>query len=60
MKKNHIEIYSTNNEEKYVVVEGFIRTLKNKIYKHMATVSRNVYFDVLHDSVNEYNKAYRW
>ena len=40
-----------------VVAERFIRTLKNKIFKHMATVSKNVYFDVLDDIVNKYNNT---
>ena len=52
---NNIEMYSTYNEEKSVVAERFIRTLKNKIFKHMAAVSKNVYFDVLDDIVNKYN-----
>ena len=30
-------MYSTHNEEKSVVVERFIRTLKNKIYKYMTS-----------------------
>ena len=30
-----IEIYSTHNEEKSVVAETFIRTLKNKIYRYI-------------------------
>ena len=30
-----IEMYSTHNEEKSVVAETFIRTLKNKIYKYI-------------------------
>ena len=42
-------MYSTFNERKSVVVERFIRTLKNKIFKHMTAISKNVYFDVLHD-----------
>ena len=29
--------------------------LKNKIFKHMTAISKNVYFDVLDDSVNKYN-----
>ena len=29
-------MYSTYNEGKSIVAERFIRTLKNKIYKHMA------------------------
>ena len=37
---------SIHNKGKSVVAERFIRTLKNKIYKHMTAVSKNVYFDV--------------
>ena len=32
---NGIEIYLTHNEGKSAVAERFIRTLKNKIYKHI-------------------------
>ena len=55
--KINIEIYSTNNEGKSIVAEKFIRTLKNKIFKHMAAVSKNVYFDVLDDFVKKYSNA---
>ena len=48
---------STYNEGKSVVAERFIRTLKNKILKHMTAVSKNVYFDVLDDIVNKYIKV---
>ena len=51
-------MYSTYNEEKSVVPERFIRTLKNNIYKHMTAISKNVYFDVLNDIVDEHNNAY--
>ena len=50
-------MYSTFNEGKYVVAERFITTLKNKIFKHMTTISKNVYFDVLDDIVNKYNNT---
>ena len=50
-------MYSTFNEGKSVVAERFIRTLKNKIFKHMTTISKNVYFDVLDDVVNKYNNT---
>ena len=56
LKDNDIEIYSTQNEEKSVVVERFIRTLKNKIYKHITAVSENVYR--MDDIINEYNNTY--
>ena len=42
LKINSIEMYSTYNEGKSVVAERFIRTLKNKIFKHMTAVSKNV------------------
>ena len=51
-------MYFTHNEEKSFVTERFIKTLKNKIYKHMAAISKNVYFDVLNDIVDEYNNTY--
>ena len=50
-------MYSTYNEGKSVVAERFIRTLKNKIFKHITAVSKNVYFDVLKDIVNKYINA---
>ena len=51
-------MYLIHNEGKSVVAERFIRTLKNKIYKHMTAISKNVYIDKLHDIVNEYNNTY--
>ena len=47
LKDNDMEMYSTYSEGKSVVAERFIRTLKNKIYKHMTALSKSVYFDVL-------------
>ena len=58
LRDNDIVMYSTNNEGKSVVAERFIRTLKSKIYKHMTSVSKNVYIDKLNDMVNEYNNTY--
>ena len=57
MKINNIKIYSTYNEEKSVVAERLIRILKNKIFKHMTAVSKNVYYDVLDDIVDKYNNT---
>ena len=58
VEKNAIEMYSTHNEGKSVVAERFIRTLKNKIYKYMASVSKTLYTDKLDDIVNKYNNTY--
>ena len=58
LKDNDIEMYSIHNEGKSVVAERFIKTLKNKIYKYMTAISKNVYIDKLDDIVNEYNNTY--
>ena len=57
LRINNIEIYSTYNERKSVLAQRFIRALKNKIFQHMAAVSKNVYFDLLDDIVNKYNNT---
>ena len=38
--------------------ERFITNSKNKIYKHMTAISKNVYFNVLNDIVDEYYNIY--
>ena len=58
LKNNDISMYSTFNEGKYVIAERFIRTLKNKIYKHMTSISKNVYYDALDDIVKKYNNTH--
>ena len=50
-------MYPTYNEGKLVVAERFIRTLKNKLYKHMTATGKNVYYDVLDDVVSKYNNT---
>ena len=57
LSDNDINMYSTYNEGKSVVAERFIRTLKNKLYKHMTATGKNVYYDVLDDVVNRYNNT---
>ena len=54
LKDSNLSMYSTYNEGKSVVAERFIKTLKNKIYKQMTAISKNVYFDVLDDIVDDY------
>ena len=57
LSSNDIIMYSTFNEGKSVVAERFIRTLKNKLYKHMTATGKNVYYHVLDDIVNKYNNT---
>ena len=40
LKVNNIEMYSTYNEGKSVVAERFIRTSKNKTFKHITAISK--------------------
>ena len=58
LEKNGIAMHSTHNEGKSVVAERFIRILKNKIYKYMTLVSKNVYGNKLDYIVNKYNNTY--
>ena len=58
LQDNDIEMYSTNNDGKSVVAEGFSRTLRNKVYKYITSISKNMYIDKLDDIVNEYNNTY--
>ena len=51
-------MYSTHNEGKSVIAERFIRTLKNKIYKYMTSILKNVYIHKLDDIVNKQNNTY--
>ena len=53
MKINNIERCSTYN----VVAERFIRTLKNKIFKHTTAISKNVFFDMLGNIGKKYNNT---
>ena len=57
LQSNDIEIYSMYNERKSLIAKRFIRTLKDKIYKYMTSISKNVYIDKLDDIVNTYNNT---
>ena len=54
---DNIIMYSTYNEGKSVVAERFIRTLKNKLYKHMTATGKTRYYDVFDAIVNKYNNT---
>ena len=57
LSDNDINMHSTYNEGQSVVAERFIRTLKNKLYKHMTATGKNVYYNALDDVVNKYNNT---
>ena len=58
LEKNGIDMDLTHNEGESAVAKKFIRTLKNKIYKYIMSVSKNVYIDQLDDIVDKGNKKY--
>ena len=49
-------MYSIHKEGKSVIAERFIRILKNKIYKYITLISKNVYIDKY--IANKYNNTY--
>ena len=58
LQDNNMEMYSIHNKGKCVVAKKFIRTLKNKIYKYVTSISKNMYIDKLDDIVDKYNNTY--
>ena len=56
--ENGTEMYSTNNKGTFINAERIIRALKNKIYKHMTAVSKNVCTNKLDETVDKYNKTH--
>ena len=56
LNDNNIEMYSTFNEGKAVVIERFNRTLKNKMFKYFTANGTYKYIDILSSLINEYNK----
>ena len=55
--KDLIELYSTENEEKSSVVERWIRTMKERMWKYFTDKNTNVYIDILPDLVEDYNNT---
>ena len=62
LQDDDAEMYSNRNAEMNSIhdqeksVEGFIRTLKNKIYKYLSSISKNMYINKLADIANEYKR----
>ena len=60
MQDNDIEMYSTHNEAKSIVAEGFIRNTDNKIFKYMTPLSKLCIFMTqltqLHNQKEAFNK----
>ena len=55
--KELVELYSTENEEKSSVVERWIRTMKEKMWKYFTDKNTNIYIDILPSLVKDYNNT---
>ena len=55
--KGLIELYSTENEEKSSIVERWIRTIKEKMWKYFTDNNTYTYMDVLPELVEDYNNT---
>ena len=53
--QNDIEIYSTFNEEKAVMIERFNRTLKTMMYEQFTNQGNTVWYNILDDLIEKYN-----
>jgi hypothetical protein len=57
MAKHHVEIYSTENEGKSVVVERWNRTMKGIMYRYFTANNTKKYLDILPAMINKYNNT---
>ena len=55
LQDNDLKMYSFYNEGKSVFAERFIRILKNKIYKYLTLMLRNVHIYKLDSIVDKFN-----
>ena len=55
--KGLVEIYSTENEEKSSIVERWVRTMKEKMWKYFTDNNTYTYMDILPDLVEDYNNT---
>ena len=58
LENNNILMYFTHIEDKSVIAERFIKTLKAKIYKKMTADDSKSYISYLDKLVDQYNNTY--
>ena len=57
LKKNHVKLYSTENEEKASVVERWNRTIKTQMWKYFSANNTKRYVDILQKLIDKYNNT---
>ena len=59
LKRRNIELYATYNYDiKACVVERFIRTIKDRLYRYFTENTTNTYIDVLSKIIESYNSSF--
>ena len=56
LKENEMEMYSTFNEGKAVVIENFNRILKTKLFKQFTINGNQKWINIIQDVVDKYNE----
>ena len=54
---NNVTLFSTDNEEKWSIVERWNRTMKNIMWKYFTANNTQKYIDVLPNMVERYNNT---
>ena len=57
LKESNIKLYSTENEEKSSVVERWIGTMKQRMFKYFTAHDTTKYYDILDELVSDYNNT---
>ena len=57
LQKHNITLYSTENEEKSSVCEGWTRTIKTKMWKKFTVLGNTQYLNVLPKILKHYNNT---
>ena len=57
LKREGIQLYHTENEEKSSVVERWNKTMKNRMWKMLRVNNNTVYWNKLDKLVNDYNNS---
>ena len=55
---DNVLMYSTHNEGKSVAAEGFLRTLKDKIYRKKRANNSRTYLGYFNKLVDKFNHTY--
>ena len=58
LEANNVTLYSTENEGKFSVAEGWNRTMKRIMWKYFTANNTNKYIDELQNMVGKYNTTY--